>query len=319
MPHPAADLCFLDAKPYTHSDAVVRSIKTKTLRPPLVAFLSNINRLRRLQELPPDITTLAAHYAVALDKMRGMDTDGADPLAVAAIWTRIRSQLDPTLSEYRDNAEYLLRKIIENTEGVLTPALEAVLTTQITGAWTACEVLLGDLWEAALNHHPSTLANLPGKAKEPKPDTPEFTKEKQQEKQPSKQQGVSITVDVVSSHGFDVRNKMGTILRKKFGFKFLDEVIYAYYRAFEDKNVRDAIGDDSLLHLSALRHVIIHKAGVADKEFTDQVCAHGTLKSYTRDMPITIDGPLVLSLVKPAITTILELIRAVDDWMVRHP
>lgn len=55
-----------------------------------------------------------------------------------------------------------IRSNLPNTD-VLSATIEGLMGSLVTGAWTAIEVLAGDLWEAALNHHPDGLARLNGK------------------------------------------------------------------------------------------------------------------------------------------------------------
>jgi hypothetical protein len=65
---------------------------------------------------------------------------------------------------------YVMGALQRGTQPVLmlesAPAaigLEAMLSSAITGTWTAFETMAGDLWEAALNAHPDGLAELKGK------------------------------------------------------------------------------------------------------------------------------------------------------------
>jgi hypothetical protein len=38
--------------------------------------------------------------------------------------------------------------------------LEALISSAVTGTWTAFETMAGDLWEVALNHHPDRLSEM---------------------------------------------------------------------------------------------------------------------------------------------------------------
>jgi hypothetical protein len=175
--------------------------------------------------------------------------------------------------------------------------MEALLATQFTGAWTACEVLLGDLWEETLNAHPGTLALMNAMS--------------------GGNSEIQIPLWKVGNKEFDLSKQMGTILKDKVSFTTLDGSRSAYKKAFADPLVIAAIQSDSLTDLAAIRNVIVHKAGIADGEFQKQTVSP-TLKTVPVGTRIQITGQLVHDFVGPAIATILELIHAVDDWMVNH-
>src|SRR5262249_6801319 len=102
-------------------------------------------------------------------------------------------------------------------------ALDASLMSYLTTAWTIIETMCGDLWEAAINAHPDTLANLSGRAtrlKSGRNESPNNLSPRGDSK--------SVPLDLIAIHQFDVRNKMGTILRSRFEFSRLDIIREAY-------------------------------------------------------------------------------------------
>jgi hypothetical protein len=63
---PQRHLSFHKAKPYSHVDEdVLSGIKTHLLRIPVVAFLTNVRRLKRLQEMPSEISHVSAMLVTA--------------------------------------------------------------------------------------------------------------------------------------------------------------------------------------------------------------------------------------------------------------
>lgn len=66
--------------------------------------------------------------------------------------------------------------------------IELLMSLQVVAAWTVFETLFGDLWEAALNAHPNKLSDLKGA-------------------------GRQISTKHIQRHGYDLSDKMGTLLK----------------------------------------------------------------------------------------------------------
>ena len=99
-----------------------------------------------------------------------------------------------------------------------TPALafEGVLSGSIIGTWTAIEALAGDLWEAAINAEPEILSKLNGLHR----------------KKGKNESNKQLDLNYIHRYKYSMRNVMGTILRKRFAFAFLDGIVEAYGAAF---------------------------------------------------------------------------------------
>jgi hypothetical protein len=182
----------------------------------------------------------------------------------------------------------------------------------ITGTWTAIETLLGDLWESALNSHPKILASLDGKAKgaADKIDGRGGARIDPESKK--------LDLNLVARHGFDLRVSMGTIFRleRRFEFTRLSSAREAYLRAFSERasRVETAIKSDSIEALSAVRNVLLHKAGVADDEYVKQQ-SRLKIPVAAKGEKIRLDGQNTAALIKPAFTSCKSLMIAVDDWI----
>ncbi|QOZ42200.1 hypothetical protein XH89_00990 [Bradyrhizobium sp. CCBAU 53340] len=185
-----------------------------------------------------------------------------------------------------------------------------LLSGCITGTWTAIETMLADLWEAALNAHPRTLASLNGK---PKKDADK----NQYDKNPS-DQDKKLDLNVVAKHGFDLRVHMGSILRsaRRFEFARLSGAREAYMRAFSEKSsrVETAIANKSMDALSAVRNALLHRAAVADDEYVRQQKFLAIPKADKGER-IRLDGQNTSDLIRPAIASSRSLMIAVDDWI----
>lgn len=192
-------------------------------------------------------------------------------------------------------------------------ALQASMMSYLTTGWTIIETMTSDLWEAALNAHPASLANLNGSPKRLKGG---------QVNKSAPQAGTepkSIRLDAVSRYDFDVANKMGTILRSKFEFSSLDGIREAYACAF-DKNsaqIDRALTDKSLDALSAIRNVIVHRDACADAEYVQKTKFLSTLPKASVGQHLLLDGEIVVRLLKPSISAANQLFIAVDDWLVK--
>jgi hypothetical protein len=185
----------------------------------------------------------------------------------------------------------------------------------VTGTWTAIETMLGDLWEAALNSHPKTLASLDGK--------PRGAADKADGRSGARidPESKKLDLNLVARHGFDLRNSMGTIFRleRRFEFTRLSSAREAYLRAFSDKasRVETAIKSDSLEALSAVRNVLLHKAGTADDEYVKQ-SARLKIPPAAKGDKIKLNGQNTADLIKPAIASCKSLMIAVDDWVAQN-
>jgi hypothetical protein len=117
-------------------------------------------------------------------------------------------------------------------------------------------------------------------------------------------------------HGFDVRERMGTILRPRFEFTRLANIREAYSCAFSEKasRVDTALASKSLDAISILRNALVHKAGRADAEYLRRA-AELKLPKPELGEPILLDGQVISNLVRPAIVTAGHLMTAVSDWI----
>lgn len=167
-------------------------------------------------------------------------------------------------------------------------------------AWTLFESLSEDLWEAALNFHPTILGSLNGKAK--------------------------ITFDDLQRNGFSVHNKMGTLLKRKeaVGFRTLRDIRESYRLAFSDQynDIEAILNDKGLQYAAAVRNLLIHKRGIIDKEFEEQTAGFPDVPKFDRKgPPITfpLTGETCAKLTDSCRTSACWLVNAVHAWIVGHP
>lgn len=170
----------------------------------------------------------------------------------------------------------------------------------IIGAWTLFESLSEDLWEAALNSHPTILADLGGKSK--------------------------LTFDDLQKSGFDVRIKMGTLLKRKqiVGFRSIYDIRESYKLAFTEqhKSIEAILHDKDLQYAAAVRNVLIHKGGIIDAEFDEQTAGIPEAPKFDPKGPpvdFPIKGEICARLTDACCTSACWLVNAVHAWIIGHP
>jgi hypothetical protein len=230
---------------------------------------------------------------------------------------------------------------------------DGIMQSIVVQAWTTFETLSGDLWISSLNAHPHGLSHLDGKPKrirelakslladavKSKPQGSAASKEgneekgekeekKEEDKTPqAKRQDEGRMIQIQNIHDvtngtYNLSDKMGELLKDKINFTSLDGIREAYSLAFNPKRIKKSVVDavDSALAgasldaLAAVRHVIVHKAGVADEDY---VKAHKKLPEPLRvkDQQVPLDATFVRELVEPVVERSHQLLTAVDEWI----
>jgi hypothetical protein len=187
-----------------------------------------------------------------------------------------------------------LNLVVKGMPELVSMGAERYLGSMLLGVWTAFETLAGDLWETALNIHPRILSDL-------------------------KTGDKSVPINQVQRYGYDLREKMGTILKKKYNFDRLDGIREGYEEAFniDSAKIQAALSDKSLDTLSALRNVIVHRGAVADAEFVNRSKSL-PLPKFAIGERIRLDGDLIVPPMQQAIKAGDSLLVAVDEWIVQH-
>ena len=144
-------------------------------------------------------------------------------------------------------------------------AYDAIMSLQIVLAWTAFEVLAGDLWREAVNAHPTGLSDLRGSVG----NSAKTTKAAGDQRD-----GKSISLVQLQKYKFNVSKSMGTLLidERKVSFTSLEDIQIAYKRAFFEHadSILGNLNDWSLNALSVLRNLIVHRSLVCDDSYIDR-------------------------------------------------
>jgi hypothetical protein len=310
-------------------DDLLAGIKHPKVREVAEAFLNNVVRVVKSVRSPIEMvmwsSALQSWNDQASVEVFGHFEATEGPLEAQnrEAFKRIQAKDLADLEDHDFLTERLLRsawnlEILQKHEQIST-GVAAALAGMVTGTWTIVEVLVGDLWETALNAHPVQLAELKGKppASMPRPKRPfmAFALPEGDKKATPK----LVRLDYLQAHGYDLSDRMGTVLREKFNFQVIQGIREAYVQAFDDSHtaVRDAILHPCFTALAASRNVLVHRVGIADEDFMDTFEHCDALRAALPDSevgkPLTLTGPTVKSLVHPAIEQCDTLIRAVNE------
>jgi hypothetical protein len=221
--------------------------------------------------------------------------------------------------------------------------MQAIFRSHLVETWTAFETLAGDLWVRAVNAQPKYLAGLTGaqnriekvgsrsKAKTEEASPPvEGSDEGRPTGEPETTEprgGKSITLglmSVVSRGVYDFSNRMGTLLVEAERVKFtsLKSIREAYSMAFPEKapgarskRIDTALADKNLDALSAVRNLIVHKAGIADAVYLEDWKGAQAAPRLAEWAELELDGQVCRTLMDPVIKASVELVKAVDSWL----
>ena len=181
----------------------------------------------------------------------------------------------------------------------------------IVETWTAFETLSEDLWEVAVNRNPERV--LRSSYTKPEKEKQFFMPQKQRLNLP-------IYFDDFVRASFDLRGKLGTILKsdQQFVFRTYQGIASAYGKAFgKVSHVLDMGKDRSLFDLAQTRNAIVHSAQLVDEQFRQTMCQNYSLYPEFDDLhindPIIIDGAIVARLIGNAIDAIANLLKDVES------
>jgi hypothetical protein len=89
--------------------------------------------------------------------------------------------------------------------------------------------------------------------------------------------------------------------------------------AFSEASFLSVFTDPDLSAANAIRNVMAHKGGIADKEFLGKPGIQSLFPSLSLNQPVPIDGKLTCKLTNGIIDCGETLIRGVDDWLDQNP
>ena len=91
---------------------------------------------------------------------------------------------------------------------------------------------------------------------------------------------------------------MGDVLSDDFPMTTFPRIVAAYKSIFRDDAVASIIRDQGIRSLSAVRNVLVHKAGKADRDFERQVKADPRFAGVRAHQSVELKGPITAELVE---------------------
>jgi hypothetical protein len=225
--------------------------------------------------------------------------------------------------------QFVLNAIDQGTQPVVmlagqgAPArlgIAALLSSCVTGTWTAFETMASDLWAAALNIHPVGLAELKGRRKRLLTDDEASSAEVDAANGDVDKDNIkTVPLSEILRHEFKIEHAMGNVLRTRRRFDHLAGIKEAYALAFFKKSEKiDAIlKDKSFEALNAVRNLIVHHAGIVDRTY-ERKAKYLDIPNAPIGFPIFLDGETVMKLMRSVIVCSFNLITAVDDWIAEN-
>ena len=225
-----------------------------------------------------------------------------------------------------DRIGAFLRKNAANTLAIMKrydyhAEVEFLIINMILGTWTAFEVFATDLWVAAINNGPSSLAEEVFAGAQKQPLKPEMDGVQKRETMSEEK---TIRLSVLKNYGYDLRGKMGNLLKDegKVRFDSFANTIRAYEVAFGSGVLKILNKADkecgNIAFLEAARNALVHRGGLADSKFREKVgyaigSSYHHLKALGDAEKIPIRGGMVKELAESTMSTSLRLIKFVDS------
>jgi hypothetical protein len=272
--------------------------KAAAIRPCANSFVTNLQRVKHSLQILPYLVKLARDWERAeYEVVNGIGTDkyGQERREkvrdsevkyqteeMMKYWEAGQNPL--SVSEYYVYPATLVGLFCSKLGDTGRLGVSAIILSAFVQTWTAFETLACDVWVKALDARPILASN----AAAPKPS--------------ASAKGVdpkTIPIKLLQKYNYDLRSVMGTVLKeqKKFDFNSLNGIGKAYKAAFG--KAADAIfspnnhDHQKLAWLEAIRNVIVHNAGLADKMFLERVKGHAGLGSLKIGDAFPADGNML--------------------------
>jgi hypothetical protein len=265
--------------------------RSPALRPIGKAFTDNLKRISFVAMMPIEI----AHRAKRDQQIEDYAAlkSALEPMP----FLHSKAQDIGRLSEVAVN---WIEQLIRDSKG-MRESMEAVLASLIINSWIAFESLATDLWIAGVDNGPAAVAarlHIAGDKMFERTDD-------------------SIRPETIHELKIDPRTHYGSFLRAigKVSFQKLHKIRACYEAAFgrDAGKLFDQTEGGYIYALSAVRNVLIHTSGRADKQFQKQVARFPELREIAIDQKVLVDGALVNKLRSAAAVLGAALLHCVDD------
>jgi hypothetical protein len=304
------------------------NIKLEHIQRVGASFYENMGRVDSLSNLPALVFLLADEYAKkgrfdfqyqasSTNTTAGYGLGGDSP-----DYQRATARLEPGMDRIQELAEF----------PPASAAIESWMASLLLGTWTAIENLAADLWVTALNTFPAGLAELTGTPKrigklageKSKLSSDEISDGSDLSWSPEDKSISLREIHQQTQGSYDLSGKMGSILKGRFKFTTLKGIREAYSSAFSEKqkkartaSIDSALAEKGLDALSAVRNLIVHKAGIADAEYEEKVKNIPIAPQLKARDKLELDGDICRTLIDLCVGSSMKLIGAVDSWLMQ--
>jgi hypothetical protein len=294
--------------PVERALSTLQRIQSKALVPIALSFEKAINNISFLGITPKILVSVGYQEAAAFEFFQRLaKTDDIKGVSGFDDWFAQVSARVEEISKTEEAKKKFVQHLSETADRHLDslsndeyvgPALRSLRLSRLILTWTAFEILAGDAWETAVNESPCGLGQATFKSLPAGQDS----------------EGVSarhISVGVLGRHGFDLRNKIGTVLRAKFDFTGVRGIREAYEAAFgKGPDLTRILADARLTVLESMRHLIVHRGGMVDAEFVRRTSSTAIL-----GQPIPLENDEIEQMLNVAAGVGTDLLELVDKGL----
>jgi hypothetical protein len=285
-----AKLC----RPYA---ALPETVKCVALRPVADTFVRNADRLGSLMALPINLTFQS--FLVGKDAV--LRSQGS------AEQSQNTHQDDNNKQYHNDMQQHsgcILDAMIIKGGRYIAPGLDALSSSAVIICWTAFESLAADLWVEAINYSLHLAEEVLNRQQPPR----------RGDSSDSRAQEKSIHLHKLAKYGYDLRNKMGFLLRdeKKVQFDQLSYLKAAYKDAFGERSEELFLRYQDLSLIEALRNLFAHRGGIIDENFLKRTKKRKEFGDLSKGAELHLNRSMLQSLVDTTIKCCIELVGLVD-------
>ncbi len=211
----------------------------------------------------------------------------------------VKSELEKD-QRFHEETRRHLASLLQNED--VRSSVRALLLAAASATWTSFESVAADAWEVVLNSRPTYLAQNMFRHIDHGDPNEEVTQKQ-------------IGLGVLARYDFNVRDKLGSILRSKFAFTSVTAIRKAYSSAFgKPAGLETALARPELSVIEATRHLIVHRGGLVDEEYK-----HRTKSTLPVGTPLPLTGSTISCWTNAVIDSGCELLVFLDDWLLRNP
>jgi hypothetical protein len=300
------ELYFTDAsRPENFPFISIKDVKNEALHPAWYAFQDSIESVRIMSLLPQAVVSAAVNYLLILTQatfnllnkpvLEDSDLSGLT-VDLNAEYARIAGSFFDRRHKIRDEMGKGL--VLYNKYNLVNSPLTrggfyAILEAQITGVWTAFQVLTTDVCIAAVNAQPKIMLGLGDRE-------------------------IKLKTLLKDGSPHDWTGRMGELLRIFVRFDSFQNTVDAYEQLFRGvPAISSAINSPAARTACLVRTQLAHDGGIVTDNFVKQAedKQMDPWRKATVGERLPLDGRNVSALSEGVIHCANDLIRAVDEWM----